>query len=225
MSAARLVTLGVLGALTACAAPQRFVPASQMERASGDPSAAVVNRSGLTVVADADEWDAYPVSLPAIMTPVYVRIMNDSDREIAIRYKDFHLVTDTGRRLLPLPPLAAEGRNRAASLPQLDARGFHWAPYYRDLFGDDLDYWTGGFAFDPYYYDNYSRWRSDLPTTPMVERALPEGVLEPGGFVAGYLYFPRPGPAREVTLRVDLTPPEGSPEVAEIEIPFHAVSG
>jgi hypothetical protein len=225
MGSLRLATAGALALVTACASRQRFVPASQLERASGDPSAAVVNQSGLTVVADADEWDAYPASLPALMTPVYVRIMNDSDHEIAIRYQDFHLATESGGRLAPLPPLASDRVNRAAVLPQLDARGFHWAPYYRDLFGEDLDYWTGGFAFDPYYYDRYSRWRSDLPTTPMVERALPEGVLEAGGFVAGFLYFPKANATRGVTLEVDLAPPEGSPRIADITIPFLAVPG
>lgn len=218
----RLVTAAL--ALAGCAGPQRFIPAVEVERASGDPSAAVVNRSGVTVVADADEWDAYPPDLQRVMTPVYVRIMNDGDREVAVRYQDFRLVTDRGRELTPVPPLASDRLGRVAVLPQPEARGFRWAPYYRDLFGDDMDYWTGGFAFDPYYYDRYSTWRSDLPTTPMVERALPEGVLEPGGWVTGYLYFPKvENGARRVTLHVELASPEGEAEVASIAIPFLGV--
>ncbi len=225
MWARRLSVSSVLALVLAlgCAAPQRFVPASQVERASGDPTAAVVNRAGLTVVANADDWDGYPSNLPALMTPVYVRILNDSDRPIAIRYQDFHLATDAGRRLTPVPPLGSDRINRVAVLPQVQARGFHWAPYYRDLFGEDLDYWTGAFAFDPGFYDRYLEWRPDLPTAPMVEGALPEGVLEPGGTIAGYLYFPQAGNVCRVTLEVDLAAPGGGHRVADIAIPFLAL--
>lgn len=219
--------LAVALVVSGCASAQRFVPASSVERAAGDASAAVVDRGGVTIVADAEAWNADPVHLPRVMTPMYVRIRNDSDREIAIRYQDFRLESDLGRTLSPMPPIAIDraGPLRTAVGPVPSSQGFRLAPYYRDLFGEDTDYWTGGFLFDPYYYDRYAEWQPALPTEAMVERALPEGVLEPGGWVAGFVYFDRvEDDARRVTLHVAVDLPQGEERVATIEIPFVGVA-
>jgi hypothetical protein len=40
------------------------------------------------------------------------------------------------------------------------------------------------------FYDQYyATWKPALPTRDMLQQALPEGVLQPGGSAAGFLYF------------------------------------
>lgn len=206
-----------------CSSAHRFIPSSQVERASGDPSAAVVRRAGVTLIADAEGWSGPPAGVARVVTPIHVRILNDSDAPLAVRYLAFRLVSDLGREVRPLPPVAIDRsrplRTRAA--PSLEGNRFRLAPYYRDLLGDEVDYWTGGFHFDPYYYDEYLRWRADLPTESMVERALPEGVIQPGGWVAGFLYFEGvEDEAAEVTLHVVFDLPLGDERVATLSVPF-----
>jgi hypothetical protein len=84
-----------------------------------------------------------------------------------------------------------------------------------------MDYWTGGFAFDPYFYDRYERWRPSFPTDVMVERAPPEGVLNAGGWVSGFLYFDRVDPeAERLTLHADVDLPRGDERITTIELAF-----
>lgn len=219
----RHVVLLLAAAGLGCAGGQRLVPAAGVTRSSVDPGAAVVDRGGVTIAAHADAWRGVPDDLDRVMTPIYVRVRNDSDREIAIRYHDFRLESDLGRTLSPLPPIALDRSRplRTGAAPVLDGSRFRFAPYYRDLFGDDTDYWTGGFAFDPYYYDRYDAWPPALPSSSMVERALPEGVIEAGGWVAGFLYFDAVEvEARAVTLRVHIDLPQREERVATIAILF-----
>lgn len=206
-----------------CTASKRFVPASGVERATGYPWAALARHAGVTVVADAEAAAAWPPSATHGVTAIHVRIRNDSDEPIAVRYLSFRLESDRGDERRPLPPIPMERARPAASAlaPRPEADGFRYAPYYRDLLDDESVCWTGGLVLDPYFYDRYLAWREDLPTEPMVQRALPEGVLEPGGWVAGFLYFDAvDGDARRVTLRVDFDQPLGAERIATITIPF-----
>ena len=58
------------------------------------------------------------------------------------------------------------------------------APYYSAVYS------TMG-VYDPYYYDAYETYYADidLPTPEMLQHALPEGVVDPGGSVTGFIYF------------------------------------
>ena len=50
--------------------------------------------------------------------------------------------------------------------------------------------WDGPFDWDPLFYDQfYATWEPPLPTPDMLNEAVPEGVLQPGGHLAGFLYF------------------------------------
>jgi hypothetical protein len=256
VAARRARDLALAGALLAaasmalgCTKTTRLRPASGVERAASSPTAAVVSRGGLRLIADTEAWDAYPEDLEQVMTPILVRLLNDSDREVALRYPSFRLVTGSGQELRPMPPVQVttrgEGRRNPLSAfgfaglrapvwiapdgPRQRARGeregerhgaaFHFAPYYRDLWGDGPRYWEHGFDFDPYYYDRYGQWRADLPTEAMVRRALPEGVLEPGGWISGFLYFEKIAATR-VVLHADIELPLGEERVASMEIAF-----
>jgi hypothetical protein len=74
---------------------------------------------------------------------------------------------------------------------------FHrFAPYpiYRPWFGDGVDYWGGPFLFPPGYASWVWLWSpayypASTPPADVLALGLPEGVLEPGGVVSGYVYF------------------------------------
>lgn len=212
----------VLG-LAACTPSYRLVPASGVERATARPGAALVRGSGVTLIADPTLRPSDAKLLERGITALYVRIVNDSDEPIAVRYLSFLLMSDLGDERRPLPPFAIERARpvESAVAPSVDALRFRYAPYYADLVGDSTRCWTGGMALDPYYYETFLRWPADLPSALMVRRALPEGVLEPGGSIAGYLYFESLGPeVRRVVLEAELDRPLGDERVATIAIPF-----
>lgn len=50
-----------------------------------------------------------------------------------------------------------------------------------------------------------------LPNSQLLERALPEGVLPPGGETSGFVYFQRLPGARHVELQADLPRADGEP--------------
>jgi len=69
--------------------------------------------------------------------------------------------------------------------PGFGYTAFELAPGYSDYYPSVRP------CADPYYYGYYyPRWRSiNLPTDGMLRRALPEGILNSGGRLDGYLYF------------------------------------
>lgn len=80
-----------------------------------------------------------------------------------------------------MSPGCARPRDTLAPAPTADTLGEDTATPYGYALDRDLDY----------YNTYYARWRKPLPTQEMVARALPEGVLQPGGKASGFLYFER----------------------------------
>ncbi|NOK22407.1 hypothetical protein HMI50_35890, partial [Corallococcus carmarthensis] len=73
--------------------------------------------------------------------------------------------------------------------------------------------------YSPYYYPPY--YEQPLPTEDMLNNALPEGTLEPGGTQEGFLYFQ--GVARRedaVTLQVKLVDAQTGEPFGSLGIPF-----
>lgn len=68
--------------------------------------------------------------------------------------------------------------------------GFRYAPYLSPYFIGAPIY-GGRFATNPLYWDRYEPVMKtvSLPTVDMLRKALPEGVLEPGGRLDGFVYF------------------------------------
>jgi hypothetical protein len=55
----------------------------------------------------------------------------------------------------------------------------------------------------------------------MINRALPEGVLQPGGSITGFLYFQKlPEDLKGVRFQAHLKVPNSSMTVASLGIPF-----
>ncbi len=75
-------------------------------------------------------------------------------------------------------------------------RGYHPFPHYRRWYGPGWAYWDYPFLYPPGYASWVWAWGpayypSPEPPEDVLEYGLPEGVLEPGGHVEGWVYFQR----------------------------------
>jgi hypothetical protein len=188
--------IGFLSSLllaAACAHTPRLAPAPEAQRLPDDPGAAVASAAGVRVTVRSQSWKGEPRDLESIVTPLYVSVENDSATAIRIRYRDFTLTSSDGLQSPAIPPLSIQrpGTNVVAVAPSFTAHRFlllrPYGPFY-----PAYPLWDGPFDWDPVFYDQfYSTWEPPLPTPDMLKQALPEGVLQPGGRVAGFLYFRR----------------------------------
>ena len=134
---------------------------------------------------------------------------------LRVQHRDFVLEGVSGVRYEAQPPfqIKKEGPARSEVVPAYGWSGFYLADYLDPLYGAGLRLWPDPIAYDPAYYR--VQWRTDLPSVDMLAKSLPEGVLEPGGTVAGFVYFPVvPDNEKRVVFSADLEPVEGrSPPV------------
>lgn len=156
------------------------------------------NVAGVDVTVRIDNWGG-PARISSEVTPVRVTIRNESGVPLAIRYREFYLVDADGKAYRALPVYDVDGLVEAdgAALEddklELAARralAFKFAPYYAK-YDPDVDVYTGTFETDADYLTTYGPELEvrALPTKTMWRAALPEGVLQPGGYLDGYLYF------------------------------------
>jgi len=165
------------------------------------------------------------------VTPLKVRIQNDSQRPLAVRHDRFTLTSDTGQRYRALPLWKIEGEGETSitvadpspiTTPGFTYSGFGVAPYYGTLYpgigpytGPSYYAGAGYGLYDTYFVD------TELPTPEMRERALPEGVIDPGGYVEGYLFFEKVSDdAERVTFQYELTDPTSGQSFGALSIPY-----
>ena len=218
-----LLVLGLIVLLAGCAG-RHLAPAPQADRVAGDENAAQDEQNGVRVIFEAD-WHGDPDNLESAVTPLRVSLTNDSGHPLRVRYRDFTLATDTGFRSRAMPPFQIRG-----SVPEVQAtlvrpyygwNGFYVAPYFSPFYGPYYRPWAGPWAFDAPYYTFYTTWQKPLPTEDMLERALPEGVLERGGTLTGYIYFQRiPEGVKGVQFQAKLIDAVTEETVATMAIPF-----
>jgi len=234
-------TLGLLGAaglaLAGCATgPKLAVAPDAPEKIN---HGALVDEQGVQIRVDADAWDGFPQDLRTV-EPLKVTIVNKSSHPLRVRYEDFKLVPERGGPTISaLPPLRLEGREYARGptfvppgvgvggsgylSPRFDYYGFHVAPGY-GFYYPDIDVWGGPFAYDPLFYDTYSTyWPVNLPSKDMLDRALPEGVIQPGGHVTGFIYFQDlPKGTNPMNLQANLVDAKTEKAFGRLDIPFIA---
>lgn len=161
----------------------------------GDAAYQVVRDVKITVAMDA--WtgarDVYDE-----VTPVEVTLENDSDVPIEVRYESMGLMSDAGDHYSAIPPFELEGEvdKRIATpipdfVPTWQRKRYYIVDTYRPIYDDDVHVWGGKVYRDPTYYDHYYAYWDDveMPTPEMLAAALPEGVVETGGSVSGFVYF------------------------------------
>lgn len=201
-------------------------PAKAANQVEDLRNAAAAEDQGVRIVAQ-----PAPVPGPAVetaeLTPVRVRITNASDKPVRVRYSDFLLVAADGQEFAAVPPLPIEGDvpvdEAVVAEPGFTYSGFEVAPYLSGVY-PTMGAWTGPFVTDVGYYDAYyGYWdiEAQLPTEEMVQRALPEGVVRPGGSVEGFLYFQEVTDDKEaVQFRAELAAADTGSALADITIPF-----
>jgi hypothetical protein len=182
--------------------------------------------AGVQISVKADSWQGWPAHLTEVI-PLLVSIENRGSAAVRLRYEDFRLAPAAGIPRVALPPFDI----RAAETAVVGTTGFarypytingffvapHLAPYY-----PYIDPFTGAFVYDPFYYTTYypAFARIPLPTRDMVAKALPEGVLRPGGRIEGFLYFDEGFDSERATFQLDLVDAETSRQLGMAAIPL-----
>ena len=225
MRAALAALVALLGA---CVTQPELLPASGHPSALGRRSLAVESRSGVTVTADGSVWDGSPKDLPTQVTPVWVTVHNTTGRSLRLQYDEFVLRGASGTIY---PALAPYVLRASVSRPVFEVPDggyfdkFHVAAYLAPFY-PWLPVWQGPLPYGPSI--NSVAQRTGAPTASMLDRALPEGVLEKGGTASGFLYFQKVD-AREdrATFLAGLQEPTGARQpthqLAAIDIPFRRV--
>ena len=219
-----LVSLAVAAGLTGCASNDYLAPASGAS-VVGQKGLTVETRNGVRVYVHGHAWNGDPSDLAEVMTPVYVTVQNLSSQPIRLAYADFALVGGSGLRYQAIPPLRIDrlGPERVTPVagPSFYYDRFLVAPSYRAYY-PGLPAWPYAFPYDPFYYDSlWVAWRQPLPTANMLSKALPEGVLQPGGSVSGFLYFDQvTDREKTVTFQAHVAEKLPGRQVASIAIPF-----
>jgi hypothetical protein len=217
-----LVALG-LGAtvLAGCARDRALVPAPTALVVAGEPRRAVERQGGVQVTVHGEAWQGEPRNLETVLTPMHVTIQNASGRPVRVRYQAFVLRGTSGQRYEALSPLHIDkpGPVQSQIVPIYTHDRFWVAPHLSPFY-PNLQRWYGAFPYDPVYYARV-RWRAELPTRDMLRRALPEGVVEHGGQVSGFLYFPRVvAREQQVLFTAELAEGRDGVQVAAVRIPF-----
>jgi hypothetical protein len=214
--------------VSGCAGRTELVPAPGASVTGA--GAATATMSNVRLTADVNAWGDGLIGELRSVTPIRVKIENDRNALLSIRYRQFALVTaDEERRHAALPPFEISESEvvpveRLGLIPgpyPYFMDGFAVAPYLRAYY-PALPPYDGRFRWDPYYDGTYyPRWvRIELPTPEMLKRGLPEGVLRRGGEATGFLYFENVGDANRATLMFDLIDAATDASFGTIRIPF-----
>lgn len=220
--------LGLVGCATTS-----LEPAPEALTVTGQEDAAHATVGNVRVVAQAEELPGMEPAKHEII-PMRVVIENNSGKPLRVAYNEFALVTSEGETYSALPLYKIEGTVEspvsAGAYSPITEPGFAYdnftvAPYLGTYY-PGISPVTDPFYYDPLYYGtNYAYWEeTTLPTTAMRALALPEGVVESGGRVEGWLYFENIHGANEVVFRADLINSRTGDEFGEIRIPFEAAS-
>jgi hypothetical protein len=216
-----LLTSAVCLSLAACT--NRFRAASPVNKIPGSTHVARASVQGFTADVEIGSWNGDPANLEEVVTPVKVKMSNEGNHAVSLRYRDFALSNPSGIRSSALPPFKIQGTVDvpAPIAPAFGYRNFALYPYYR-FYGPAIPFWHDAWGWDAGWYNSYyGYWQRDLPTEDMLRKAIPEGVLNPGGSVNGYLYFQRvPKDAPAVQLEATLVDANTHQGFGTIRIPF-----
>ena len=187
--------------------------------------------SGIRLLVISGTWNATP-DIRTKVTPVRIRIENNSGKDVRFRVSDFHLVDSLGENYAALPLYAIEGTIQEPVLimgyapipaPSFYYQGFFIAPYYSPIYSG-IPPFDGPFFYDfPYYQQTYTYWKLvQLPTPEIYARALPDGILKDGGTLEGYLYFAKVSPikTRHVNLIGSFYDKKGETSIGPLTIPL-----
>jgi hypothetical protein len=205
-------------ACLACTHTNQLTPAPSAQTLPGNPRTAEETVAGVRVIVDSDAWRSGRVR--DVLSPVRVTIENRGTRRLRIAYNEFTLGGPSGFRLAALPPYHVAVTNASVVQPAFVGTGFFLTPsagrFYRWP-----SVWSGPFPLDAPYFDRfYPAWPATLPDEEVLRNALPEGVLEPGGSVSGFLYFTNQPRGTQLTFYGALVDADQGQSIGTIAIPF-----
>jgi hypothetical protein len=227
---ALLLTLGPVSGCASRSSESRIEPAPGAATVS--TGGAVEEIGGVRMVVGEDVWPG-KVKISGSVTPLDVTVENHGQRPLLIRYGKFTLIGPEGQRFPAIPPFQVKGSVKEPAVaesyapitaPEFTYRAFMIAPYLSKLY-PGIDAYTEPFSW-PYDDDStYERYwtQVDLPTATMLQRALPEGVLNPGGLLGGWLYFRKvDADIFDISFRADLVDAKTGEKFGTVQIPFQA---
>lgn len=220
----------------ACVVTPVLVPAG----GAPEGTQATVEAMGVRVSVDGAAWRGAPGDLARFVTPVRVVVDNRSGHPLRVAYEDFALEGSDGfvfKPLAPLPGLEPNSEREAPRVLLVDAHPpgpvhqarpvspppprhppvrFYVAPHYR-YWWPHVWVWGGPFP-RPWPVPT---WRESLPTDDMIAEALPEGVVQDGGRVEGFLYFRGVTPRESrVMLRFELVDANDETPLGTVRVPL-----
>ena len=225
-----ILILTLAYAMSACEAETDVAPAPGVQEAEGIFNAAVSQVDGVNMTVQSDAWTG-PAAISQEVVPLRVEIQNESARPVRVQYDGFALVTPEGERHSALPPYEIEGEVTRPVLSReydpMEEVGWEYddyqlAPYYGPIYPDVTTYEDDWYWKPTYYNEYYTYWSErDLPTPEMLMNALPEGVVNAGGNVSGFIYFEEvEEDADRVRFVADLVDAETGSIFGEISIPM-----
>jgi hypothetical protein len=236
-------------ALTACATTPVLKPEPGDSIAPGT-KLVQTDVSGVQLQVGGDSWKGDPPNLGTLFTPVKVSIVNQSGKALRVSYADFSLNGSSGFKYSAIPPMSAKGqisqapsqnglRTQLALYQPLDSSDlsgrvmlagwshhydhdhFYIAPHYSSFY-PGWGVWPYAYPYDPLYYDSlYANWPEQLPTQDMLSEGLPEGVVQNGGKVSGFVYFQSVAKRESsVTFTMNLVDATNNQSFGQVTIPF-----
>ena len=185
------------------------------------PDAASDSIAGIHMLVETQSWSGDP-QIKSKVIPIRVTIQNKSGNLVRVRTSEFAFVSNNGERFAALPPYDIKGTIEQPFYPGFTYDQFLIAPYY-SAFYPNISACPSDFAYDQSYYNTYyPAWaRYQLPTKEMLRLALPDGVVDVGGYVSGFLYFQNiPSKEREVKLIAKLINAVNGDLMGTLSIPF-----
>ena len=208
--------------LLSCSSQVKLLPLSS--QVSDLPDAASKKVADISLLIETQAWSGDPAVLPKV-TPVRVTIQNKSGNLLRVRSSEFAFVSKDGLRYAALPPYDIKGSVEAPVTPGFACDQFLIAPYYSSFY-PDMKACPDDFAYDqPYYQTYYPAWAQfQLPTREMLRLALPDGVIDVGGYLSGFLYFQNiPPDAQQVKFIAKLINAVNGDLMGTISLPFKVV--
>lgn len=204
------LAIPLLLSLATCSRGPELEPAAAATEIEGD--IAYTDAAAVQILAKGDDWEGDRDVLQRI-TPVYLSVHNRGKWPVQLQYSRMSLLDGGGQTYAAVPPFKLEVTTGALASgeqqrvkPRVQYERFAVAPFYGSVYAAppaNASRWESPATYESRY--RYWETEAEPPDREMLEWALPEGVVEPGGKVSGYVYFQRvPADAARVTLRVEL---------------------
>ena len=219
-----------LGLAAACGPKNKLEPAPAANQPGGMEHTARTATDNYSMKAQVDAWPG-DVGVLDHVTAVRLTFENTGQAPLRLTYGDLMLRASDGSVYRALSPYRVEGDiekrhviGRPIGGPAFSATGYQIAPWYGGAYSSyGYGTWGGPMVYDPMLYDSSSAyWESiELPTDEMLSRALPEGVIDPGGRVDGFVYFEKiDGDPKRAMLQARITDAATERELEQATIPF-----